>query len=1009
MAFGVFKVLKGLLIKEENSLNPKQVQITPGGTAGTTVTIQGNQTADQTLNLPAGSGTDTLTANAASQTLTNKTLTAPTINTGVISGTFSSNSTPNASSGSIKLPNKATNVANSKIAWRDVANTDDIFLSVPSGNVLQIGNNTNTYGFVSPSGLFLKDKDSASPAYIENGIDSSKKVQFDTSNITTSTTRQVIFPDSDITVVGTSNAQTLSSKTLNNTNIITVQDSNLTIQDNSDNTKQLKFEASGITTGTTRTLTVPNANTTIVGTDVAQTLSNKTFSDAPVLAEIATPSTPASGFGKIYFKSDGFLYQLNDDGTETKVGAGSGGINYITNSDAESNTTGWTVSKNTSAGSKPDNGFVTSGTNITWTRVTSSPSPLRGTASFLLTKDAANRQGQQVYSDFTIANANKAGVLNVSFEYSIYSGTYATGDLIVYLYDGTNFIEPAPRDIENATINTRWSGSFQTSASATSYKLIFHVATTNAVGYAVQFDNIQVGPAAIMGVIPKASTITKYTSGSGTYTTPAGVKYLHIKMVGGGGGGGGSTVGGATTSGSNGVDTTFGSYTASKGIGASTGTSTAGSGGSGGDLYIGSSVTAGAGSSGTYDGGSPGSGTPFGSGGSGGIAAVAGNAAASNTGGGGGGGGGSTGGAFGGGGTGGGYLEVIINNPATSYSYAVGAGGSGGAAGTGGWAGGAGGSGVIEITEYYIGTNTLMSDQTDTRVVRTQVNNGTGSAQAISATTFTKVTFNTTIKDSHGTYDPTTNYRYTVPVAGTYAHSGAIHCGDQASNTHTQVFLYKNGSAIKSSATNQAGTAAGGVPFHFEVDAVAGDYFEIYFWSFLAINVYTGAAVSGGSTWNIHRIAGPNQIASSEVVCYTARNQSISAITSSGDVAKFATSHVNTHSDTYDSSTGRYTFPIAGYYTLSAIIATVVSNPQNDSYVQVYFRKNSTGSGLNSAVHNYAPGHTGSVYSYLSMTLSDNFNAGDYIDIPIVWNTTNAQAATNALGGSSFSVIKQGK
>lgn len=56
-----------------------------------------------------------------------------------------------------------------------------------------------------------------------------------------------------------------------------IKDSDVTIQDNSDATKQLQFELSSITTGTTRILTVPNASTTIVGTDATQTLTNKTI------------------------------------------------------------------------------------------------------------------------------------------------------------------------------------------------------------------------------------------------------------------------------------------------------------------------------------------------------------------------------------------------------------------------------------------------------------------------------------------------------------------------------------------------------------------------------------------------------------------------------------------------------------------------------------------------------------------------------------------------------------
>ena len=54
-------------------------------------------------------------------------------------------------------------------------------------------------------------------------------------------------------------------------------DSVFRIQDNSDSTKQVAFETSGISTGTTRTLTIPNASDTIVGATAAQTLTNKTL------------------------------------------------------------------------------------------------------------------------------------------------------------------------------------------------------------------------------------------------------------------------------------------------------------------------------------------------------------------------------------------------------------------------------------------------------------------------------------------------------------------------------------------------------------------------------------------------------------------------------------------------------------------------------------------------------------------------------------------------------------
>jgi hypothetical protein len=48
---------------------------------------------------------------------------------------------------------------------------------------------------------------------------------------------------------------------------------------------------------------------------------NETESGYTDLAQIATPgSNPASGFDRIYFKSDDFLYRLNSAGTEVQVG-----------------------------------------------------------------------------------------------------------------------------------------------------------------------------------------------------------------------------------------------------------------------------------------------------------------------------------------------------------------------------------------------------------------------------------------------------------------------------------------------------------------------------------------------------------------------------------------------------------------------------------------------------------------------------------------------------------------
>ena len=59
----------------------------------------------------------------------------------------------------------------------------------------------------------------------------------------------------------------------------TIPDSLLFIKDDVDGTKQMQFQLSGLTTGTTRTLTIPNASYVIVGDTNVQTLPNKTLTD----------------------------------------------------------------------------------------------------------------------------------------------------------------------------------------------------------------------------------------------------------------------------------------------------------------------------------------------------------------------------------------------------------------------------------------------------------------------------------------------------------------------------------------------------------------------------------------------------------------------------------------------------------------------------------------------------------------------------------------------------------
>jgi hypothetical protein len=88
-----------------------------------------------------------------------------------------------------------------------------------------------------------------------DSTDTTKRLAFDVSGVSTGTTRTVTIPNSSITMVGTDSTQTLTNKSL--------QDSTTFLIDNADATKKAQFQLSGISTGTTRTLTIADADFTL--------------------------------------------------------------------------------------------------------------------------------------------------------------------------------------------------------------------------------------------------------------------------------------------------------------------------------------------------------------------------------------------------------------------------------------------------------------------------------------------------------------------------------------------------------------------------------------------------------------------------------------------------------------------------------------------------------------------------------------------------------------------------
>lgn len=200
-------------------------------------------------------------------------------------------------------------------------------------------------------------------------------------------------------------------------------------------------------------------------------------------------------------------------------------------------------------------------------------------------------------------------------------------------------------------------------------------------------------------------TVTRLTSGSGTYSLPAGAKYGILEMVAGGGGGGGAGAGGAT--GGTGGTTSFGTWTTIGGSGgfSNIGEVAGGAGGTGGVDGTGTLIKRVAGNAGgsctvnaTYTLASEGGGSALMAGASRTIGQnTNGLSPPANTGAGASGATDSGTVATGSGGGGGEYVKFKITS-ASSVAYSIGAGG---AAGAGNHTGGVGSAGCIEITEYY--------------------------------------------------------------------------------------------------------------------------------------------------------------------------------------------------------------------------------------------------------------------------------------------------------------------
>ncbi len=242
------------------------------------------------------------------------------------------------------------------------------------------------------------------------------------------------------------------------------------------------------------------------------------------------PSNPVDG--DVYFDSiQGFLGYQN--GSWGPLG-GSGTINYDTNPSVGS-TNGYNLYNN-GAVHTPTTGTGGSATGLALT--STQTNPLVGHTMGVLAKSAVNAQGQGFSYDFQSDLAFSPGVIKVSFQYQasanfqLSDGSFGSdSDIEMWVYDITNAVLiPVTPNVFIGGVATpaTFTGYFQTNYNSTHYRVIWHVATTNALAWTFDFANVSISP---VPAIPQASPIVAAIYNSTTVQGPTGQLFFENKVI----------------------------------------------------------------------------------------------------------------------------------------------------------------------------------------------------------------------------------------------------------------------------------------------------------------------------------------------------------------------------------------------------------------------------------------------------------------------------------------------
>lgn len=210
----------------------------------------------------------------------------------------------------------------------------------------------------------------------------------------------------------------------------TFLDSLFTLQDNSDITKQARFELSGITTGTTRTFTFPDASTSIVGTDTSQTLTNKTLS-----GNIATNLVSGAATLTLPTTTDTLLGRLTTDTLSNKT------LNNTNTITAKNNLITFQDQTDTTKTFNFANSGNPTSTNRTYTLPT-------------ITDNLVGRTSTETLTNKTLTSPFISGTVGIgsgNFLYGITGDAASTGSAVTLTFGASRFLAVSNASLVSVT------------------------------------------------------------------------------------------------------------------------------------------------------------------------------------------------------------------------------------------------------------------------------------------------------------------------------------------------------------------------------------------------------------------------------------------------------------------------------------------------------------------------------------------------------------------------------